>query len=101
MPPIEKILLIYPPSVQAIGHQRPCAPPLGIANLGAVLKKDYQIKLLDATTEGNRNIENLGNDLVRYGLSGEQIKKRIAEYSPNIVGITCLYSSQMPFVRRV
>ncbi len=101
MPPIEKILLIYPPSVQAIGHQRPCAPPLGIAYLGAVLKKDYQIKLLDATTEGNRNIENLGNDLVRYGLSGEQIKKRIAEYSPNIVGITCLYSSQMPFVRRI
>ncbi len=101
MQPVEKILLIYPPSTQSIGHPRTCAHPLGIAYLGAVLKKDYEVKLLDATTENYRNVENLGNGLIRYGLSDEQIKKKISEYSPNVVGITCLYSSQLPFVRRI
>ncbi len=100
MLPIEKILLIFPPSTSTIGHQRMCAHPLGIAYLGAVLKKDYKVKLLDATAEDHRNVEILENDLVRYGLSDEQIKKRIAEYSPDVVGITCLYSSQFPFVRK-
>ncbi len=101
MPPIEKILLIYPPSTQAIGAPRTCAHPLGIAYLGAVLKKDYEVKLLDATTENHRNIKNLGNGLIKYGLSDEEIKNIIAEYSPNVLGITCLYSSQFPFVRKI
>ncbi len=101
MLPIEKILLVFPPSTQAIGHQRASAHPLGIAYLGAVLKKDYRVKLLDATAEGYRNVKNLGNNLVRYGLSDEEIKKRIADYSPNVVGITCLYSAQLPFIRRI
>ncbi len=101
MSAIEEILLIYPPSTQAIGQPRNCAPPLGIAYLGAVLKKDYKVKLLDATAEGHRNVENLGNGLLKYGLSEEEIKKRITEYSPNVVGITCLYSSQFPFVRKI
>jgi anaerobic magnesium-protoporphyrin IX monomethyl ester cyclase len=101
MPPIEKILLIYPPSTQAIGYPRLCAHPLGIAYLGAVLKRDYKVKLLDATAEGHRNIENLENGLVRYGLSDEEIKQRITDYSPDIVGITCLISSQLPFIKRI
>lgn len=101
MSAIEEILLIYPPGVQVVGHPHTSAHPLGIAYLGAVLKKDYGVKLLDATAEGHRNVENLGNGLVRYGLSDEQIKKRIAEFSPDIVGITCLYSSQLPLVRRI
>ncbi len=101
MQKIEKILLIFPPSTQAVGHQRASAHPLGIAYLGAVLNKDYKVKLLDATNEGYRNVKNLGNDLVRYGLSDEEIKNRIAEYSPDVVGITCLSSTQLPFTRRI
>jgi anaerobic magnesium-protoporphyrin IX monomethyl ester cyclase len=101
MPTIEKILLIYPPSTQAIVKPRVCAHPLGIAYLGAVLKKDYRVKLLDATAEGHRNVEILENGLVKYGLSDEEIKKRITNYSPDVVGITCLYSSQLPFIKRI
>ncbi|UCD84418.1 MAG: cobalamin-dependent protein, partial [Deltaproteobacteria bacterium] len=98
---IGKILLIYPPSTATIGHPRPCAPPMGIAYLGAILKKVYEVKLLDTTIEGHRNIENLGNGHVRYGLMDEEIKKIISDYSPDMVGVTCLYSSQMPFVRKI
>ncbi len=101
MSAIEEILLIYPPSTQGVGCPHTCAHPLGIAYLGAVLKKDYKVNLLDATTENHRNFENLGNGLIRYGLSDEEIKRRIAEYSPDVVGITCLYSSQFPFVRKI
>jgi anaerobic magnesium-protoporphyrin IX monomethyl ester cyclase len=101
MPPIERILLIYPPSTHGVGCPHTCAHPLGIAYLGAVLKKDYKVNLLDATTENHRNVENLGNGLIKYGLSDEEIKKRIAEYSPDVIGITCLYSSQLPFVRKI
>jgi anaerobic magnesium-protoporphyrin IX monomethyl ester cyclase len=98
---IEKILLIFPPSTEATGHPHECTHPMGIAYLGAVIKKDYEVKLLDATAEGHRTIENLGNGLLRYGLSDGEIKKRITDYSPRIVGVTCLYSSQMPFVRKI
>jgi anaerobic magnesium-protoporphyrin IX monomethyl ester cyclase len=101
MTTIEKILLIYPPSTQSIGHPRVCSYPLGIAYLGSVLNKDYRVKLLDATAEGHRNVEILENGLVKYGLSDEEIKKRITNYSPDVVGITCLYSSQLPFIKRI
>ncbi|UCD84424.1 MAG: cobalamin-dependent protein [Deltaproteobacteria bacterium] len=99
---IENILLIYPPSTQSIVVPHLCCThPLGISYLGAVLKKDYEVKLLDTTAEGHQNVKNLGNGLVKYGLSDNEIKKRILDYSPNVVGITCLDSSQMPFVRRI
>ncbi len=101
MPPIEKILLIYPPSTQTIGQPRDCAPPLGVAYLGAVLKKDHKVKLLDATAEGHRNLETLGNGMLKYGLAYQGIKDQIADYSPNVIGLTCLYSSQLPFVRKI
>jgi anaerobic magnesium-protoporphyrin IX monomethyl ester cyclase len=98
---IRKILLIFPPSTELSGGLRMCAPPLGIAYLGAVLREDYQVKLLDATAEGYENVEDLGMGLVKYGLSYSEINERISDYSPDLVGITCLYSTQYPFVRRI
>ncbi len=78
-----------------------CAPPLGIAYLGAVLRENYQVKLLDATAEGYENVEDLRTGLVKYGLSYQEINEIISDYSPDLVGITCLYSTQYPFVRRI
>jgi anaerobic magnesium-protoporphyrin IX monomethyl ester cyclase len=101
MQAVEKILLIYPPSINIIGQPRDCAPPLGIAYLGAVLKKNREVELLDATAEGHRNLENLGNGLVKYGMTYQGIGDRIADFSPDLIGLTCLYSSQMPFVRKI
>ncbi|UCD84421.1 MAG: cobalamin-dependent protein [Deltaproteobacteria bacterium] len=101
MQAVEKILLIYPPSTHIIGQPRDCAPPLGIAYLGAVLKKDHKVKLLDATAEGHQNLEDLGNGMLKYGLTYQRIEDRIADYSPDLIGLTCLYSSQMPFVRKI
>ena len=98
---IRKILLIFPPSTELAGGLRICAPSLGIAYLGAVLRENYQVKLLDATAEGYENVEDLGTGLVKYGLSYQEIKNRISDYSPDLVGITCLYSTQYPFVRRI
>ncbi len=98
---IRKILLIFPPSTVKAGGLRHCAPPLGIAYLGAVLRKNYQGKLLDATAEGYENLEDLGTELVKYGLSYQEIKNRISDYAPDLVGITCLYSTQYPSVRSI
>ncbi|UCD85561.1 MAG: cobalamin-dependent protein, partial [Deltaproteobacteria bacterium] len=98
---IKKILLIFPPSTEITGGLRTCAPPLGIAYLGAVLRDKYQVKLLDATAEGYENVEDLGTGLVKYGLSYHEIKNRIFDFSPDLVGITCLYSTQYPFVRKI
>ncbi len=98
---IRKILLIFPPSTVKAGGLRHCIHPLGIAYLGAVLRENYQVKLLDATAEGYENLEDLGTGLVKYGLSYQQIKEIISDYSPDLVGITCLYSTQFPFVKRI
>ncbi|UCD84426.1 MAG: cobalamin-dependent protein [Deltaproteobacteria bacterium] len=98
---IEKILLIFPPSTEVSGGLRMCIPPLGIAYLGAVLRKDYQVRLLDTTAEGYDNVEELGTGLVKYGLSYQKIKEKISDYSPDLVGITCLYSTQFPFVSKI
>ncbi len=98
---LRKILLIFPPSTAKTGGLRHCVHPLGIAYLGAVLRKNYQVELLDATAEGYENLEDLGTGLVKYGLSFQQIKERISDYSPDLVGITCLYSTQYPFVKKI
>lgn len=89
-----KILLVQPPFTIFRSEPKKCHPPLGLAYLAAVLKENYEVKVLDALAEGYENEEIIDRRFIRYGLSFEDIKKRIARYSPDIVCISCLFSSQ-------
>jgi magnesium-protoporphyrin IX monomethyl ester (oxidative) cyclase len=91
---IKKILLIQPPCTLSKSYTKEIQPPLGLAYIAAVLEKDYEVKVLDAAVEGWHTEKPLTRDIIRYGLSFDQIKQRVKEFSPDMVGISCLFSMQ-------
>lgn len=99
---IKRILLIDPPvsrpeEFSAERVRVSVIPPLGLMYLAAVLeRRNYEVKILDCTLEGykKKTIEYSGGK-IRYGLSDEDIAKRILDFSPHVVGISCLFSAKI------
>ena len=70
-------------------------PPLGLGYLGAVLEKvDVEVKIVDCLMEGWGNRVDLGDNVIRVGLSFEQIEGIIEDYGPDIVGVNMLFTKQ-------
>ena len=91
-----RILLLYPPLsfLHEEGSFVPTSPPLGLAYIGGVLEQaGYDVKAIDCV------IENWGKkvwetDHYHVGLSWQEIKMRIQKEKPDIVGLSCLFSSE-------
>ena len=67
---------------------------MGIGYIAAVLEKaGYEVKILDAHAEGYGNHTKIG-ERVRVGLSENEIKDKIVEFDPVIVGISSIFSDQ-------
>lgn len=98
---IEKILLIQPPYDILRIEPKTAQPPLGLAYLGAVLEKDYEVKILDAVAEGYENEQFIDRNFKRYGLSFSDIKTEIEKFNPDVVGVSCLFSTQAENSHRV
>ena len=96
-----KVLLIQPPFTILKTETKKCHPPLGLAYLAAALKDNFEVKVLDAVAEGYLRNEYLSKEYFRYGLSFEEIEKRILEFSPHTVGVSCLFSSQIENVLKI
>ncbi|MDD4979826.1 MAG: cobalamin-dependent protein [Candidatus Omnitrophica bacterium] len=96
-----KILLIQPPFTIFKTEAKKCHPPLGLAYLAAVLKDAYQVAVLDALAEGYEKEASVDMECLRYGLSFEDIGKRVKDFSPDAVGISCLFSSQSENVHAI
>lgn len=92
---IKKVMLIYPASLTLRNYPKTVAPPLGVAYLaGALEKKRFEVKIIDATMEGWKDEVIINKEYIRYGLSIEEIGKRIRDFSPDAVGVSCILSSQ-------
>ncbi|MDD5680541.1 MAG: cobalamin-dependent protein [Candidatus Omnitrophica bacterium] len=89
-----KILLVQPPVTIPNTETRRCHPPLGVAYLAAVLKDDFETKALDCIAEGFQCEKALDGSYIRHGLSDDDIKRHISEFSPDVIGVSCLFSSQ-------
>jgi radical SAM superfamily enzyme YgiQ (UPF0313 family) len=93
-----KIVLISPQTVGAKNQIRKAQPPLGVAYLAAALEHHgfKNIGIIDAVVEDYDNVEFLddNNNFVKYGLSDNDMVKRLKAYQPDIVGISVLFSSQ-------
>ncbi|MEM3519594.1 MAG: cobalamin-dependent protein [Candidatus Hadarchaeales archaeon] len=93
-----RVLLIFPPMTILPFEKPRVVAPLGIAYLASFLEKNgKEVAILDAVGEGWRNqtfVERGGNTFLRVGLPQEEIKRRIAGWKPDLVGISCLFSSQ-------
>lgn len=91
---IKKVLLINPPNTMPADSVRRIGEPLGLLYLGAVLKKDgYDVSVFDMACEGYGNC-NINGGYVTYGSSCEELKKRVAEYEPDIIGVSCMFTAR-------
>ena len=91
---INKIMLISPRYTLYKKDVRRCIPPLGLACLAAFLEQNgYELRILDVANEGYSNVKEKG-DFVTYGLSDEEIKAKILEFGPQIIGVSGIFSTQ-------
>ena len=96
-----KVLLVQPPATILRTEAKKCHPPLGLAYLAAVLKDTFEVRVLDALAEGYERNEYLKGEYLRYGLSFDDIEKKIIEFSPHVIGVSWLFSSQEENVCRI
>jgi len=97
-----KVYLVFPPTKYHRGiRDKLAVPPLGLMYLAASLKEDFEVKILDATLEGYYQEQKIDRDTIQYGLHYGEIKKRIADFSPDVVGVSCIFSSHFPTVREI
>ena|SRR3989338_2283033 len=81
--------------------------PMGLLRVGTATKKrGYNVRILDAVNEGWNNenkyfTSSEGSEIHTYGLSKEEIGKRIKEFNPDVVGISIDYTHQWGNAREV
>ncbi len=93
---INKVLLVQPPAF-ANRKRTDINPnvPLGIAYIAAVLEKEgFRVRILDAFVEGWEREEYVNEEMIRVGLSFEEIEKTISDFSPDVVGVSNLFTAQ-------
>lgn len=94
-----KTLLICPPYIVSQVVPKRVQSPLGVAYLGACLEREgYEVKILDAVIEGWGEKQCADGRLLQWGLTAEKILNVVDNYHPDIVGISCLFTVQSPFV---
>jgi magnesium-protoporphyrin IX monomethyl ester (oxidative) cyclase len=68
--------------------------PLGVAYIAAVLEQNgYEVKILDCAAEGYGEMTTYDSE-IRYGLTDYQIKRRLEEFKPDLVGVSCMFSNK-------
>lgn len=90
-----KILLIYPPITL---HKLDVSPPsksalIGLGYIGSVLQKaGHNVKIVDCMVSSSYNYS-LDANFTRYGLSDEKILDKIKTFQPDVVGVSCMFTS--------
>ena len=93
-----KILLINPGQYIPIkiGSPLNTFQPLGIGYIASLLlRNNYNVAIVDILAEGNDQEEIVEDGKYRYvGLCKKEIKKRIKQFAPDVVGITMPFTAQ-------
>ncbi len=92
---IKKILLINPPNFIWQDKDRKRVDfPIGLGYLGAMLKMEgFEVEGLDILMEGFYQEFEPKDGKIRFGLTDEQIKQRIDDFKPDVVGISNMFSN--------
>lgn len=97
-----KVLLINPPRNLKNYKKQFFAAPLGLAYLAAYLReKGFSVGLIDAIAEGSDDIEPLANGIFKCGLSNENLKARIHQFNPDVIGISCMFTPRFNNVAEI
>jgi len=91
---IRRVLLIYPPVSYSVQSMKQSHLPLGIAYLAGFMRNWVEVLVLDAAVLGYNHDDKIRPGFRRYGLSFDEIERRIAEIKPDLVGVSCIFSSQ-------
>ncbi len=97
----EKILLINPPQTtrdafdfkMAQARSYPCYPPYNLALLSRNLEeKGYTTDILDINHEILSQVSKANNHNFNYDNWKSLLQKKIDEFKPDLVGVTCMYT---------
>ena len=91
-----KVLLIH--SFLTVFKDDPTgiSPVLGLGYLAAYLEENkISVEVIDIAAEGINQVKKVGNKL-RYGLPEREIKNKLKDIKPDIVGITCISTPHAP-----
>jgi len=100
-PKIDKVFLLFPPVRLYKETMKIVFPPLGVSYIASVIRNEVDVKIMDAVAEGFYNEIELDEDFIVYGSNYKDILARIEQYQPDILGITCLFSSVFPIVSEI
>ena len=90
-----RVLLLNPPFRAPQNAGIGLSFPLGLGYLGTALKTaGIDVVGLDAAVQ-NPPLE-VEKGIIRYGLTSEELRKQIERIKPDIVGISCFFSSRFP-----
>jgi anaerobic magnesium-protoporphyrin IX monomethyl ester cyclase len=88
-----RICLINPPRIHPKSWGKPNVyQPLELAYVGAVLERQHEVSIIDAPTEGRKNLKDIDGTKYRVGLANEEIASRLKRWSPDIVEIHIPFS---------
>ena len=96
---VKRVMLVNPPGKIAVTAQgsrerKLAVPPLGLAYLAAALDaRGFEAEILDVLIEGYQN-EQKSENVITYGLAEEMIRKRMRDFDPDLIGVSCLFSNR-------
>ena len=92
---IKKVMLIFPTGKVIKWRFHHCDIPMGLAYLAAVIRDDFDLKILDGRAKFQRIVPK-NSKWEYFGYSPEEIAEQVKEYKPDVVGISCLSSFHFP-----
>jgi len=89
-----RVFLLNPPYPLFSGETKFASPPLGLAYIASVLRKSgHEVLILDSVIEGYSLERDLTKDTKIYGLTKEMILEKVKSFNPDVVGISCIFST--------
>lgn len=90
-----RVLLIQPPYDLHADDERQAMPPLGLGYIAAVLERaGHEVRIIDCVVEDFRRVVPRPDGRRRHGLDGNDLARRIDDFRPSLVGVSCLFSAQ-------
>ncbi len=91
---IKKVMLVIPPNTLPADSVARIAEPLSVLYLVKPLQDaGYEVNIFDTTCEGYKTSV-VKNGYLTYGSSEEEIRKRVLDFSPDVVGVNCMFTGR-------
>ena len=99
--PSPKSLLVMPPMCLYEGAVKRVIPPLGLCYIAAAMERaGFDVTILDCIVEGIDELERVGCGIWRFGISERKFRDFIAEHDFDVIGLSMIYSSDLPNLYR-